>query len=284
VGRYPTRCSLSSQTARCFTSRGTRGSGERAPRFGYAADAAAAEAAVQAAITTPGAIEPATALPYWISIGVPETDADALDRAVSERQGDSIDSLITKDPSDGFAELMLEVAADTDQGAVRRGLDEYRDLRIAAGLRPADPPYFTLQPPWPGRQPQHHHQVLLERARLLHERRDWDLAIVVAQTAFEVLAAQVISRRLEARDVGGLRAHLTSHIRTYALLDDRTQKLWHELTEDTIKQAGCWAQYRDHVGRRHAVVHQGVDVSEADSTASLAAVQAMIAHVQQLRA
>lgn len=51
-----------------------------------------------------------------------------------------------------------------------------------------------------------------------------------------------------------------------------------------ITTPGCWAQYRDHVGRRHAVVHQGVDVSEADSTASLAAVQAMIAHVQQLRA
>ena len=91
--------------------------------------------------------------------------------------------------------------------------------------------------------------VLLERARQLREHGEWDLAIVVAQTAFEVLAAQVVYERLEARDVGGLRAHITSHIRTYSLLDDRTQKLWHELTNDAIKQAGWWAGYRVHGSR-----------------------------------
>jgi hypothetical protein len=32
------------------------------------------------------------------------------------------------------------------------------------------------------------------------------------------------------------------------------------------------------------VVHQGIDVTEADAAASLAAVQAMIAHVEQLGA
>jgi hypothetical protein len=142
---------------------------------------------------------------------------------------------------------MLEVVADTDESEVRRGLDEYRDLRIAARLEPADPPYFTLRPPWPGRQPQHHHRVLLERARQLRKGGVWDLAIVVVQTAFEVLAAQVVYERLEARDVGGLRAHITSHIRTYSLLDDRTQKLWRERTNDAIKQAGCWAGYGVHV-------------------------------------
>jgi hypothetical protein len=262
---------------------GHEGAGRRSSTIWVrATDAGAAESAVRAVITTPGTIEPATALAYWMSIGVPEADADALDRVIGERRSDSIDSLITKEPSDGFAEVMLEVVAETDQGAVRRGLDEYRDLRVAASLEPTDPPYFTLHPPWPGRQPQHHHLVLLELARLLQEHREWDLAIVVAQTAFEVRAAQVVYERLEARDIGGLRAHITSHIRTYSLVDDRTQKLWQELTEDAIKQAGCWAQYRDHVGRRNAVVHQGVDVNEAEAAASLGAVEAMIAHVEQL--
>ena len=138
---------------------GHEGAGRRSsPIWVRAADAAAAEALVRTAITTPGAIEPATPLPYWMSIGVSEDDADALDRAISERRTDSIDSLITKEQSGGFAEVMLEVVDATDQGAVRRGLDEYRDLRIAARLEPADPPYFTLHPPWPGRQPRHHHR------------------------------------------------------------------------------------------------------------------------------
>ena len=52
--------------------------------------------------------------------------------------------MVTKDPSDGFAELQYEVVAETDEGALRRGLEDYRDLRLDAGLSPHDPPYASL--------------------------------------------------------------------------------------------------------------------------------------------
>lgn len=166
-----------------------------------AASAAAAQQAVNDAISAPGVVSEATPLQYWISVAVPDEDASALERALDARRsrpGWIFASLVMKDPSDGFAELQYEVVAETDDGALRRGLDDYRELRLDAGLPPHDPPYASLQPPWPGRQPQFRHQARLERAQDLLDRGDWDLALVVAQTAVEVLVAQVISDRLQA--------------------------------------------------------------------------------------
>jgi HEPN domain-containing protein len=269
--------------------RGTRASTiwVRAP------DAAAAQQRVKEAISTPGVVSQAMPLPYWISVAVPDEDASALERALDARRarpGWIFASLVMKDPSDGFSELQYEVVAETDDGALRRGLDDYRELRLDAGLPPHDPPYANLQPPWPGRQPQFRDQTQLERAQDLLDRGDWDLAIVVAQTAVEVLIAQVISDRLQAigdyldeNKLPTLRTNLTRNVKTYSLNDDPTRELWDDLMEDTIKNADVWTEYKDHVKRRHGVVHNGVEVTRAQATASVAAARAMIEHVQARR-
>lgn len=90
---------------------------------------------------------------------------------------------MTKEPSDGFAEVTVEVVGTTDEGAKRRAFEAYRALRADAELPPAEPSYFYLKPPWPGRQPQPLHRVLFERAEDQLERGDWDLSIVLGQTA-----------------------------------------------------------------------------------------------------
>jgi hypothetical protein len=255
-----------------------------------AADAAGAQQALRDAISAPGVVSEATPLPYWISIAVPDEDAGALERALDARSSPGewlFASVVTKDPPDGFAELQFEVVAETDEGALRRGLEGYRELRLEARLDPHEPPYASLQPPWPGRQPQFRHQVLLERAQDLLDRGDWDLAIVVAQTACEILIAQVISDRLqvigdklEEVQLPPLRTNLIGQVKTYSLNDDRTRQLWDDLMQDTITRADVWREYKDHVKLRHGVVHGGVAVDKAKAAASLAAAQAMIAHVE----
>jgi hypothetical protein len=255
-----------------------------------AADAAAAQQAVRDAIPVAGVVSEAIPLPYWISIAVPDEDASALERALDSRRarpGWIFASLVTKDPPDGFAELQYEVVAETDTGALRRGLEAYRDLRLEAGLPRHDPPYSSLQPPWPGRQPQFRHEARLERAQDLFDRGDWDLAVVVAQTAVEVLIAQVISDRLQAigdhleeNQLPPLRMNLTRNVKTYSLNDDPTRELWDDLMQDTIKHVDVWGEYKDHVRRRHGTVHKGVEVSRAQAAASLEAVRSMIQHVQ----
>ena len=255
-----------------------------------AVDAAAAQQAVRDAIPTAGTLSDAIPLPYWISIAVPDEDADVLERALDSRRarpGWILASLVTKDPPDGFAELQFEVVAETDDGALRRGLEDYRDLRLDAGLPPHDPPYSSLQPPWPGRQPQLGDQARLERAQDLLDRGEWDLAVVVAQTAVEVLIAQVISDRLRAigdhleeNQLPRLRTNLTRNIKTYSLNDDSTRQLWDDLMKDTITNVDVWGGYKDHVKRRHGIVHQGVEVSRPQATASLEAARSMIEHVR----
>ncbi len=229
-----------------------------------AANAGAAQQAVRDAISAPGSASEATPLPYWISVAVPDEDASALERALDARRsrpGWMFASLVMKDPSDGFAELQYEVVAETDDGALRRGLEDYRELRLDAGLRPHDPPSASLQPPWPGREPQFRHQARLERAQDLLDRGDWDLAVVVAQTAVEVFIAQVVSDRLQAigdhleeNQLPTLRTNLTRNVKTYSLNDDPTRELWDDLMKDAIRQADAWTEYKDHVKRRHGVL------------------------------
>jgi len=255
-----------------------------------AADAAAAQQAVRDAIPAAGTVSEAIPLPYWISIAVRDEDAGALERALDGRRarpGWILASLITKDPPDGFAELQFEVVAETDDGALRRGLEEYRDLRLDAGLPPHDPPYSSLQPPWPGRRPQLRDQARLEHAQDLLDRGEWDLAVVVAQTAVEVLIAQVISDRLQAigdhleeNQLPRLRTNLTRNIKTYSLNDDPTRQLWDDLMQDTITNVDAWGGYKDHVKRRHGIVHRGIEVSRPQAAASLEAARSMIEHLR----
>jgi hypothetical protein len=115
-----------------------------------AVDAATAESAVRDAVSTPGVVSEATPLPYWISLAVPDEDVGAIEQALDARRarpGWVFASLVMKEPSDGFAELQFEVTAETDEAALRHGLEDYRQLRLDAGLAPHDSPAVSLQPP-----------------------------------------------------------------------------------------------------------------------------------------
>lgn len=242
-----------------------------------APDADAAAQAVRDAISAFGTVIAPTRLPYLVVIGVSEGDTSALAAALSARRRatGSIGGLITE-PEDGFAEVTLDVVADSHQQAIDRGREDYNLLRTEAGLPPADPAYVDSQGPWP------RHQALFQHATHLREQREHELAVAVVQTAFEVLVAQVVAERLRERNIGGLDGYITSQFRTYSLTSGTTQKIWNELTNDSITQADVWERYRAHVKHRHAVVHGGAFVSDADALRSLEVVQRMIEHVERL--
>ena len=242
-----------------------------------APDADAAAEAVRDAISASGTVIAPTRLSYLVVIGVPEGDASALAAALSARRRatGSIGGLITE-PEDGFAEVTLDAVADSHQQAIDRGREDYNLLRTEAGLAPAAPAYVDAQGPWP------RHQALFQQATYLREQREHELALVVVQTAFEVLVAQVVAERLRERNIGGLDGHITSQFRTYSLISSATQKIWNELTNDSITRVNVWEGYRAHVKHRHAVVHGGAFVSDAVASRSLEVVQRMIEHVERL--
>ena len=254
-----------------------------------AADAPSARQAVLDALSTPGDVLPPELLPYSVLIEVPPEDVSALEDALSARRRETggIGGLIVPAPSEGDDELQreelhLDVDTDSAEAAADLGIEDYRELRREAGLQERDPTGIRVYPPWPGEQ--RRHRVLLGRARELLRQGAPGPAVVVAQSAVEVLVDGVIGQRLQARDVGGfLRAHIMGMIRTYTLNDDKTQALWLELTGDRINQLGpLWLRYRNHLNRRHEFVHRGADVSDTDAAESLEVVNAMIEHIESL--
>lgn len=247
-----------------------------------ASDATSAEDFVRAEISTPGAFSPAELVPYSVVIEVADEDVAALEQALARRRQDSglLGGLIVPGSAEGAAELYLDADADTPARARELALEDYRALRREAGLPLGEPPRVRVIAPWPFEQ--RRHRELLQHAEQLQEQRESGCAVVVAQTAMEVLVERTIDRRLQVREVGGLRAHIISTIRTHTMKDKPTQDLWFELTGDRITQVEVWQRYLDHLKRRHAFVHTGADVSAADAAESLAVVTAMIEHVEGL--
>lgn len=254
-----------------------------------APDAASAEHALQSELSKSLEVDPsaplfvvlaATRLAYSVSIGIPEEDAGALDRVLAERRREtgSIGGLIATEPSAGLVELTIDADVETDQGAEEAALADYRQLRAAAGLPPADPSYTNVYPPWrPDRQ---RHRELSDRAQALLDGSEWSLAVMIAQAAIEVLVRQVVEDRLRARRLGGLRAHLNRY--RASLQEQQTRKLWLELTNDEIGRSQAWKPYLEHVDRRNQLVHEGLELDEPGATASITAVRLMIEHIETL--
>jgi hypothetical protein len=124
--------------------------------------------------------------------------------------------------------------------------------------------------------------VLLQRAKELQEQGVPGLAVVVAQSAVEVLVGQVISERLQAREIGGLREYIIGGIRTHSLNDNRLRKLWLELTGDEVIRTSGWPEYKAHLKRRNQVIHEGGDISADDARSSVAEAEAIIEHIEGL--
>jgi hypothetical protein len=249
-----------------------------------AQDATAAEEVVRHAIgkSATAMIRTTKQLPYWMFISIPEEDAEPINRARVGRLG-LLESVITSEPSDGFAELLLEVLADADEAAAEEGLEVYRDLRLRVGLPPHPDPRFRLNPPWPGRLPQRRHRVLLEQAQTSLERGDYVSAVVIAQAAFEVLVDQAMLDQWRALDIEGLGVLVRRHIKTCSLSDKHTRRLWDELMGDDIGNTKHWLKYmEDHIQRRNAIVHTGESVGGEDARQSVEGIEALIEHVEAL--
>ena len=251
-----------------------------------AADADAASEIVRSELSTIDAAAPRLAVteairvPYGVTVGVPEEDAPALERALTRkrRETGNIGPLMSLEASAGLFDLTLEADGDSDEEARRKALAEYAELRTAAGLPPGEPGYAIVYPPWqPERQ---RHRELFERAQALCEAGETSLAVVIAQAAFEALIRQTVEERLLAREIGGLRDHL--HNYKAALQESQSRKLWLELTHDEIGRHRGWNSYLEHVKRRNDLVHEGVEVDQAGACASISAVLLLLEHIESL--
>jgi hypothetical protein len=114
---------------------------------------------------------------------------------------------------------------------------------------------------------------LLGLAEDLIKEGRYELVVVVAQMACEVVVEQTLMPRLKGKQPP----------QNFNVHRKDTRRVYKRLTHDTIETQPFWAAYERHVVRRHNVVHRGVRVGQAEARDSTFTAQLFVKHVDQVR-
>jgi hypothetical protein len=127
------------------------------------------------------------------------------------------------------------------------------------------------------------HKSLLEDAKThLHAGRA-DLAVILGETAFEVLSTQILddlARRrnlqwLVHQDVLGSTVDLAS--------SDRQRKIYEGLAGERLQDHPDWSRYKALVKLRHRAVHAGRMPAITEATAFLEIVERLMRSLEEVR-
>jgi hypothetical protein len=171
-----------------------------------------------------------------------------------------------------MAEYLRGVRRNQQQGmtaAVRRNADvHYRQPRQRSRLvRPPIPPYY---------------RQLLDAAARYRADREYAVAVIIAQTACELVAEWAFEtflgdHNLTERDQKNL-------TKNFNVANDRVKALYVVLSGDRIDQQPFWPDLRDHADRRNKIVHKGEKATAKDADASIRAATELISHVESVLA
>jgi hypothetical protein len=169
-------------------------------------------------------------------------------------------------------------AAPADLFAQARQL--YADLSGVAGVTVPDPlelraSGFEVFLPQRRRE-----EELLARARELHGTGDHDLAVIIAQTACEVLVADAMRPIIASHASEDLRAGVLARVTSYTLVDDPTRRLWNRLTATEIQKEPWWEGYKSHVKRRNRIAHRGDRIDSSAAQLSIEAAQSLFDFIE----
>ena len=206
-----------------------------------------------------------------------EQIADAA-RAVmpSER----VDSLVVSFPGDEdpVATLTLQVLAESDPEAREVGAPLYHAIMLKAGLQPDDKALLGTLTPIFGPLP--HMRFLDEAERLSMDDRH-EFAVLRAQTAAELFGTDAMHGILAGRLSPKWRQGSAGLIKR-TLSDTRSRSLFEALTGSRPEHQPWWENYRRHLARRNAVVHQGLSVSADDARESIEAVRSFMEYLRRV--
>ncbi len=170
--------------------------------------------------------------------------------------------------SDGLlygARLVLTVAATDRDDAIRKARDQWKTIRAAAHL--FEPAALTIAGVQPVPSAERPWDRLVREAGALCDMHP-DFAVVRSQTAVEIAARSLLDAMFRQ---SGLAAELIGPVVRPSLADKRSRSLVKAVTGVQIGEEEWWPEYRSHLDRRHAIVHQGLAVSTAEARRSVAA-------------
>lgn len=241
-------------------------------------DEEAARASIRSALGESVIIREARLTPVFVHAPIPEALRDAFQDAAGEDE--RIGGVVELEDSGEF-ETFFVLSADN----IDRAIDEARELYNSVCEAAGQPVPSELPMTVSGYEgffiPVPRDRQLVERAQEFFDAGEYELAVVLAQTACEVLIADAMRSLLQAHVSDEVRPWMLGRTRTFALTDDPTRELFNRITDTKIQEQDWWTGYKDHVKRRHQIVHVGARIERVHAQASLDAADSLYGFVEQ---
>jgi hypothetical protein len=124
--------------------------------------------------------------------------------------------------------------------------------------------------------------VLLDTAKTLKDQGHSEAAIVTAQTACEVCTEVFLEAGFRNKGISYLNDPVEALLHNnYNLGNDRVRNLYAAVCDDPIQQEPFWSSFKEHVWRRHRVVHRGKRASQQEAEASIAVAEEVVRHIRR---
>jgi hypothetical protein len=126
-------------------------------------------------------------------------------------------------------------------------------------------------------------RILLDAARRslgTAKQGDFEIAVVTAHMAAEIVTEQTFTALLQHRRVADLDPVLRDLLPSYSLGNEKVQAVYEALSGDTIGQNAFWERFKRHAVRRKRVVHDRLRVSRDEAEESVAAVSELVNHLR----
>jgi HEPN domain-containing protein len=222
-------------------------------------------------------IREARAMPVFVHAPIEPEARSAFEDAAGD---DQRVGGVVEDETTGDLEVYFELPASDVDRAFNEARGLYRRVVEAAGLAVPEPLELAISGFEALMVQASRDRELLSRAHELMERNEYDLTVIVAQTACEVLVADALRSLLHPHVSDQVRPWLLGRVTSFTLMDDPTRALWNQVTGSTVQDQSFWEPYKTHVKRRHAIVHSGERVDTGAAQSSLDAAVALFDYVE----
>jgi hypothetical protein len=127
-----------------------------------------------------------------------------------------------------------------------------------------------------------HWAHLFETVEQLYSAGHYGAAVIVAQTACEVVMARAMTLAATAKQQPGNQDRRGHHrLQSYSADNRRVRQLYNALTDDDIAAQPFWQAYGKMLDLRHDAVHAGASVPQEAARTGIEAAKLLISHVER---
>ena len=127
-----------------------------------------------------------------------------------------------------------------------------------------------------------YHRSLLEYARRWIDQCEFNVGIIISQTACEIFAEQLFDTIMQKKNVAWLKEPIDDLLPNYNIGNEKVRKLYVALTGDNIQDQSFWSDFKKHVEVRNKVVHSKYNATKEEADKSFTSVSEVVGHLESI--